>query len=317
MGNFGGYSLFPPVIKGLIIANAAVFFSQHFFLKFLSVGGDSLSDFFFYWMALFPIGEGSNFQIWQIISYQFLHGGFMHFFFNMFVLWMFGRELEEVWGGTKFLVFYLLSGIGAAVVQLLISPLFSSVAPTVGASGSVMGIMAAFALMDPNRSVLIFPIFIPVKIKFVVIFIIAGDLLMGLLSTNSMVAHFAHLGGAAAGYFLYKYGDDTGVYRFFSKLFGTKEPGHSDSFASFRNQNVYEDTSSNWGRPRNPFTNPFREKEAPPKQDAQPGSTINVNGEEITQAKIDEILDKISAAGYQSLTEREKKILFELSQKIK
>jgi len=316
MGNFGGFPGMPQVLKGLILANVGIFLLQHFVLQMFTVGGGSLAEQFFYWLALFPIADGSNFQFWQVISYQFLHGGFMHLFWNMLVLWMFGRELEMMWGSSRFLTFYLLCGIGAAIVQLVISPMFSSIAPTVGASGSIMGIMVAFALLEPNRTVIVFPIFVPIKIKYVIIFIIAGDLLMGFMAQNDMVAHFAHLGGAAAGWILYKFGDNIGIFKLVDRIFGVKSK-NTDTFGSFyqRPSNIYEQEPY-WQRPANPFQSAFKQKEEP-RPEPQKSNIININGEEITQQKIDEILDKISESGYQNLTDREKRILFELSQKIK
>lgn len=316
MGNFGGFNLFPPVIKTLIFANVGIFFIENFFLMLLNFDGIPLSKLFTYWLALYPIADGSNFQFWQVITYQFLHGSFMHLFFNMFVLWMFGRELEMLWGGSKFLTFYLLCGIGGAILHLVISPFVGGAGPTVGASGSIFGVMVAFALLDPNRSVIMFPLFIPVKIKYVVMFLIGMDLLMGFFSKNSFTAHFAHLGGAAAGWLFFKFGDDIGIFKFIDKLFGVTSTPNSTYRNPFqRPESVYERESA-WQRPSNPFVNPFKPKETTISEQPSKNS-INVNGEEITQQKIDEILDKISESGYQNLTEREKRILFELSQKIK
>ncbi len=317
-GRYGGGSgLFPPVIKGLLIANLVVFIIQNFFSVY-SVGDYSLGGFLFKYGALFPVGSG-NFFPWQLFSYQFLHGGFMHIFFNMFMLWMFGVELENNWGGRKFLIFYLLSGVGAGLTQLFISPMFSGVGPTVGASGSIYGVFVAFAMSFPNRSIMIFPFFIPIKAKYLIILLVGMDLLMG-ITTVSAVAHLAHIGGAAAGWFLFKFGEQLGIYRFINKLFSSKE---GTSTGGVGGGNFYEQQQS---QQRSQESGPkifksdwFKKKDDDERVEPSERKTskFHVNGEEIDQAKIDEILDKISESGYQSLTEREKEILFELSQKLK
>ncbi|MBI5325072.1 MAG: rhomboid family intramembrane serine protease [Ignavibacteriae bacterium] len=295
MRGFGG-TVFTPVIKTLIIINVSVFLIQTLFGVF-RIGEYSLGDLFFYYFALYPIGEHSNFFIWQLLSYQFLHGNIWHIFFNLLALWMFGIELEQMWGARKFIIFYLICGVGAGLVQLFISPMFAAPAPTIGASGSIYGILLAFGLTFPNRPIFMFPFFIPIPAKFFVLIYAGISLLMGFSSSGDSVAHFAHLGGAATGFLLLKIGDSIGLYRLFSKK--PKQEAHG---------NIYNEESkvykSNW----------FKRE---PEVKQEPQSKMVINGEEITQNKIDEILDKISASGYQNLTDREKHILFELSQKIK
>jgi membrane associated rhomboid family serine protease len=313
-GGFGGGRMFPPAIKGLIIANIVIYLLEHLFGAY-SFNNVSLDYIIFHYFALFPI-DASNFYPWQLISYQFLHGGFSHIFFNMIMLWMFGVELENIWGTKKFLLFYLISGMGAGLVQLFISPLIGSVGPTVGASGSIYGIFLAFALTFPDRHIMIFPLFIPIKAKYLILILVAMDFLMG-FSTTSSVAHFAHLGGAATGWLLLKYGDQTGIYGFFDKIFAKK--GGSTAWNS-SNHNSVTYNNKNDGQGANVFKSDWFKKSKKNQQE-QPqvkySSKFHVNGEEIDQSKIDEILDKISVSGYQALTEREKVILFELSQKLK
>jgi len=309
MGGLGKFNLFPPVIKGLLIANLAVFFLQYTIFEMLRVGDSNLSMYFFKYFALFPLSDG--FWPWQLVSYQFMHGGFSHIFFNLFALWMFGAEIENLWGSKKFLVFYLLAGVGAGLTQLLISPIISQVGPTVGASGSVYGIMLAFALTYPNRSIFVFPFFIPIKAKFLILILVGADLLMGFTSQSS-VAHFAHLGGAATGFFLIKFGDQIGIYNILNFLYSDK--GGSSRKYDKQPANVYK---ANWQNTRQSY---YNEDDSAYKVDdphsSKKSSDLWVDGENITQNKIDEILDKISESGYQNLTEREKKILFELSQKL-
>jgi membrane associated rhomboid family serine protease len=298
MGGLGKFNLFPPVIKGLLIANLVVFLLQYTIFEMLRVGNVNLDHYFFKYFALFPITEG--FWPWQLISYQFMHGGFSHIFFNLFALWMFGAEVESLWGSKKFLVFYLLAGVGAGLTQLLISPLFDQVGPTVGASGSVYGVLLAFALTYPDRSIFIFPFFIPIKAKFLIMILVGADLLMG-LTTESSVAHFAHLGGAATGFLLMKFGDQTGVYNILNFLYSDKGGGGS----SYQKQkaNVYK---VNWQNTRRSYYEDDAYKVDEPKTSSN-SSDFWVDGENITQSKIDEILDKISESGYQNLRKERRK----------
>ncbi|MFN3306546.1 MAG: rhomboid family intramembrane serine protease, partial [Candidatus Kapaibacteriota bacterium] len=141
-------------------------------------------------------------------------------FFNLFALWMFGVELETIWGSRKFLTFYILSGVGAGLFQLFIAPLFSEPLPTIGASGAVFGVLAAFGFTFPNRPVFMFPIFIPIPAKFFVIFYAGLAFLLGVTGSAGNVAHIAHLGGAFTGFILFKFGDQLGIYRLINRLTG-------------------------------------------------------------------------------------------------
>jgi membrane associated rhomboid family serine protease len=296
-GGGSRFSLIPPVIKTLIIINVAVFILQPFILETYSIAKIPIK----YFLMLIPSDGfmGLEFYPWQLLSYQFLHGSIWHLFFNMFALWMFGVELEAEWGSKKFIIYYLLCGIGAGLVQLAVPYLLPeyAAAPTIGASGAVYGILLAFAMMFPNRPIFMFPIFIPIPAKIFVLIYAGIALFMG-FSGSDGIAHFAHLGGAATGFWLYKFGDRIGIY----KLFGKKK----DSFAGSKQYgNIYQANWSNQSSPKYEY------------KPAESKKSIFVGGEEITQARIDEILDKISASGYQNLTEKEKQILFELSQKIR
>lgn len=209
------FTLLPPVIKNLLIINGlfALFF-------FFDTGART---WLFANLALFlPTSLNLNFPPdgtffpTQIITYMFLHSpnDFGHLFFNMFALWMFGTMVENIWGGRKFLTYYLVTGIGAGIAHLIylyiflennsipLSALTPPYIPTVvGASGAVYGIMVAYAYLFPNSRVNLY-FLIPVKAKYFVPGLIALDLIMGLSSRNDGVAHFAHLGGALVG-FLY------------------------------------------------------------------------------------------------------------------
>jgi membrane associated rhomboid family serine protease len=291
----------PPAIKTIVAINVVLFFLTYMTRSF-HFGEVSIASFLYENLTLYPIGDYfglPSFKIWQLITYQFMHANIGHIFFNLFSLWMFGSEVEEAWGAKKFTIFYLLSGVGAGLAQLFVSPLFGAIGPTVGASGAVYGIMLAFAMLNPDRSIMIFPIFIPIKAKYMIIGLIAFDLIVG-LTDPSNVAHFAHLGGAAMGFLLFKFGDRLGVYR----IFGIKKrPNHNYFYEDNAQKPIY---TMNWDAPKS-------KEETMPKEP----NRFYVNDEEITQNKIDEILDKINNSGYQNLSEKEKKILFELSKKIK
>ena len=181
----------PPVTQALLLANVAIFFLGEL------LGPGLLSAF-----ALWPIGAG--FWPWQIVTYAFLHGSFNHLFFNMLGLWMFGGELEQVWGQKRFIQFYSASVVAAALTQLLVNALLGSVAPTIGASGGLFGLLLAFAMIFPNRIILLFFV-IPMKAKYLVALYGLLELYQGAYVMNSGVAHFAHLGGMLGGLLTLRY----------------------------------------------------------------------------------------------------------------
>jgi membrane associated rhomboid family serine protease len=143
--------------------------------------------------------------LWQILTYGFLHGNVMHIAFNMFALWMFGRELEWLMGSQRFLIYFLVCVVGAALVQLLVASFQGGLYPTVGASGGVFGILLAYGLTFPNRIVmLLFPP-IPMKAKYFVLFYGLLELYLGVSGNAPGVANFAHLGGMLFGFLLLQY----------------------------------------------------------------------------------------------------------------
>jgi len=157
-------------------------------------------DLFF---ALWPIGSG-RFLPWQVLSYAFLHGSMMHLFFNMLGLWMFGSELERLWGPRRYLQFLLAGVLAAAVAQLLITLLAGSRVPTVGASGGLFALLLAFGMLFPNR--VIMPLFPPIPMKARTFVTVFGALELALgLAGSSGVAHFAHLGGMVGGWLMIRY----------------------------------------------------------------------------------------------------------------
>ena len=292
---FGRFSVFPPVIKNLLIINAVVFFIQVLGNSLL-IGGKPLGYILNVWFALNPIGENYNFQIWQLISYQFMHGGFGHIFFNMFILWMFGMEIENIWGSRKFLYFYLICGVAAGLAQLFIAPLFSAPALTIGASGAVFGVMIAFAMSFPDRYIYLW-FLIPIKAKYLIGFLFVLEIFW-IGEAGSNVAHLAHLGGAVAGF-----------------IFIMLDKRIDVPFKRMINRSYGSSGSNQFENPFSGLSERFKKKRSE-IQDAKYYDLNDGDDEQITQDQIDKILDKISQSGYQNLTEKEKKILFEASKKM-
>lgn len=317
--------MFTPVIKSLLIANIVVFLIQHFFIGTLTFNGTSLGNVFIKYFALWQINFGHilpfegdyQFYPWQLITYQFMHADFWHLFMNMFALWMFGSELEQNWGKQRFIAYYLIAGIGAALIHMAVTPFFGEIRPTVGASGAIYGILLAFGMTYPNRPIFMFPLFIPIPAKYFVM-IFAGIELINGVSGVSGVAHFAHLGGALTGFILLKYGKHIGFEKLVKLLSGGQYYDNSSNYNSFGNDSY----SSNYSQPKvNIYKFSYKSEQTEPAPQIYKTPEPNqkkyiIDGEEITQVKIDIILDKISASGYQNLTEREKYILTELSKKL-
>ena len=182
----------PPITQALLLINVAAFCIDFF-----------LGAWFTQTFALWPLGHG--FLPWQVLTYAFLHGSVGHLFFNMLGLWMFGSELERVWGQRRYLQFYAVSVLVAAATQLLVTGLLGSGNPTVGASGGLFGLLLAFGMTFPNR--IIMPLFppIPMKAKIFVAVFGALELAMGFYSPTGGVAHFAHLGGMLGGFLMIRY----------------------------------------------------------------------------------------------------------------
>ncbi len=297
-----GFSFFPPMIKLLLISNVAVFV-----LMIIASGITidyplNLNHLLTKYFALIPFSDGivpidnmrgidAVFLPWQLITYQFMHSlqSFTHILFNMFMLWMFGMELENMMGSKKFLIFYLISGVGAGLLHLLFSP---GHVPVIGASGAVYGVMVAFAMSFPDRYIYIY-FLIPVKAKYLITFLVIFEYIS--VGSPSIVAHLAHLGGALTGAIFILI--DRKYYLRLDKIFDNLK-------------NTY--TKKTDSGPKTPFRRPVHNQ--PDVQDAN-FYDINDVSSVPDQEEIDRILDKISRSGYQNLTEKEKKILFNASKK--
>ena len=190
----------PPGTQTLVWINAIAFVLDLYFF-----GGRLSGE-----LALWPLGSAAvgapGFMPWQLITYSFFHEGFAHIFLNMLGLMMFGSDIERVWGRSRFLTYYFTCVISAGVTQLLFTWFSGSIAPTVGASGGVFGLLLAFALLFPRRTVvLLFP---PIPMPAWLFVTIYGviELYQGVAGTQAGVAHFAHLGGMLGGWLLIRYG---------------------------------------------------------------------------------------------------------------
>ena len=194
------FGTIPPVTRALILANVAIFGAQAL-----------LGDRFVAAFALWPLGSasvlgpesGAGFNLWQLVTYAFLHGNTLHLFFNMFALYMFGGEIERVFGPRRYLQYYFVTVIVAAITQLVVSGVGSATPyPTVGASGGVFGLLLAFGMLFPRRMIML--IFPPIPMPAWLFVTVYGvlELYLGVTGTSQGVAHFAHLGGMLGGFLM-------------------------------------------------------------------------------------------------------------------
>ncbi len=225
----------PPVVKNLIIINVIMFLALYGIDSAFGIDLNRVLGLFYF--------KSPYFEPYQIVTHMFMHGSLGHLFFNMFALWMFGKVLEQVWGSKRFLIYYFVTGLGAAFLHMFVNHLELASAikqasevygidnysdeiirqllntgstlaqkvgiglyvPTIGASGAVFGVLLAFGMLFPNtRLMLLFPP-IPIKAKYFVIGYGVIELYLGLTQSASNIAHFAHLGGMLFGFLLIKY----------------------------------------------------------------------------------------------------------------
>ncbi len=267
--NFSGFkkqgSPLDSVIVRIIIANAAMFI-----LTWMPIGRPITA-----YLALTPKLVLTRGYVWQMVTYMFLHADFWHITLNMFVIWMFGRTLEQIWGGTRFLKFYLACGLGGAVFSFL----FAYNTPVIGASAASYGILLAFAVMFPNQRLLLWFV-IPVKARNLAIGLAILSLVMGIRGGGN-IAHFAHLGGMAAALVMLR-----GEYQF-------------RRFRNFISSRL----------PKIPVKVSFDgDRDDGERQEAPAGV------QESDMDKIDSILDSISDKGYENLSETERRILEKYSE---
>lgn len=290
----------PPITKNIIIINVLFFLAMFVTPRY----GIDLTEMFGLHFFL-----ASDFRIYQLLTYMFMHGNVMHILFNMFAVWMFGRIVENAWGSRRFLIYYLVCGIGAGLFLELVQYIdyamrlsaydsvnigssiismnaYLNLMTTVGASGAVYGILLAFGLSYPEERMFIFPIPFPIKAKYFVIGYAVIELISGLSSTNDGVAHFAHLGGMVVGFFLIL---------FWSRGNGRIAGGYIDRIRKFFQAKQKPKMKVHYGERNADYQYNARKQE--------------------NQTEIDRILDKLRKSGYESLTVEEKKKLFEATNK--
>jgi membrane associated rhomboid family serine protease len=188
----------PPVTTALIIANVALFLLQNLVPQLIV-------PFALWPLATTSMSIGASFAPWQLVTYAFLHGSLLHLAFNMFALYMFGSAIEQVFGTRRYLVFYFVSVLSAAITQLIVAMVTHGIYPTIGASGGVFGLLLAYAIYFPrNRVMLLFPP-VPMPARVFVIVYAGIELLLGVTGSQEGVAHFAHLGGMAGAWLLLRF----------------------------------------------------------------------------------------------------------------
>ena len=182
----------PPTTFALIIINVIVFLID-------GISGNALGG----RLALWPLG--TFFMPWQLVTYAFVHAGITHLLFNMYGLYTFGADVERVWGAPRFLRYYAVCIVTAALAQLIVTFVTGAYYPTVGASGAVFGLLYAYARLFPQRRLML--IFLPFPLAAPVFVLLYGalELTLGVTGTQEGVAHFAHLGGLAGGYLFLKF----------------------------------------------------------------------------------------------------------------
>ena len=181
--SFGGP--ITPIVKFILLACGGMFLVQH-------LVGETI----YAWLGLTPFKVCKEFYLWQAVSYIFLHAGILHLVFNLFTLYIFGSTLEQLWGSWFFCKYFFITGIGAGISMILVTP--SLTAPTVGASGAIFGILLAYALYFPNRVVYFLFIF-PIKTKYLILIYGLVTFYVSFWQTESNIAHLAHLGGMLFG----------------------------------------------------------------------------------------------------------------------
>jgi len=160
-------------------------------------------------LSLIPAEVVQQGAVWQLVTYMFLHAplpNIWHIVFNMFALWMFGNALERAWGFRRFMIYYLVTGIGAGLVTVLVALISGQIpmlTPNIGASGAIYGVLLAFAMLFPEQPIFVF--FLPMPAKYAVFLMGAISFLSGVTGTNPGVGHFAHLGGILVGYLFIKW----------------------------------------------------------------------------------------------------------------
>ena len=300
-----GFRVLPTIVKHLLIINILMFVATFTFERFHIDLTDYLGLHFF---------KASGFHVYQFVTYMFIHANFGHLFFNMFALWMFGNTLENMWGSKRFLLFYMVCGIGAGLCQELVQYIqyanslaqyetvnlggqivtmdtYLNMLTTVGASGAIYGLLLAFGMTFPNSMIYLY-FFFPIKAKWFVIGYAVVELFLGFQGVDN-VAHFAHLGGMLFGLILILY---------------WRKHSINGPDTNFDIKSKFQKMKSKLGGNRMQYTRYEEIKDEVPRND---GDYNRQRAEK--ERNVDAILDKVSKNGYGSLTEEEKEFLFKNS----
>ena len=307
----------PTVTKNLLILNVLAYLVGMVF----GIHSGGFNDLFGLHFFLAP-----DFGVYQFVTYMFMHDGLRHLFFNMFALWMFGCIVERTWGARKFLFFYMVCGIGAGLLQEMAqfvqfymlaaenvkgfnfshilsvanaNAAYLNSLTTVGASGAIYGILLAFGMLYPEERMFIFPLPVPIKVKFFVVGYVAIELFMAFSTSNDGVAHLAHLGGMLFGFLLIRY--------------WRRHPGRGYNRVGGRQ--FFDSMRSSWEQRTHrkaDTTNSFGHTSTRSNGERNPDWDYNAR-RRASQEEIDRILDKIRRNGYDSLTRDEKQTLFDAS----
>jgi membrane associated rhomboid family serine protease len=266
-----------PWVRGIIMANAAVYL-----LTITVFTGPWIYEF----SAFNPQSLASAW--WTFLTYMFVHGGFLHLLFNMLVLFFFGPAVEERMGGSSFAIYYFVCGIGGALFSLLIS-FFTPVAPFVGASAAVLGVALAFAMHWPDAPVYVFPLPVPIKVKWLVGFLIVVNLWAGIVGADTGIAYLAHLGGLLFGFVFLK---SEAHFMQRTQGFVRSQPGPMEARAA-------------------------RARKSAETAGVRAGAPNESDNRRTKYDEVDRVLDKISESGLDSLSQEERALLDEASRDLR
>lgn len=317
----------PPVTKNLLVINILMYLAY----VVAQQSGVDLND-----LLGLHFFKSKSFHLYQLVSYMFMHANLQHIFFNMLALWMFGRIIEQSWGAKRYLIFYMVCGVGAGLCQEAVQyiqyiteglasyqfvdfgggmripmEMYLAQWTTVGASGAIYGILLGFGLTYPNATIMLLIPPLPLKAKWLVVGYAVIELWAGLTSVGSNVAHFAHLGGMLFGLALIMY-------------WRRKNEIGSNGFTAWKEYKPRRESGSKWnifGGRRNGFSvksSSFGGRHHPHSDDRDIGPAPHSDPaaeRRARQEEVDRILDKVRHSGYSCLTDEEKKTLFDFRNK--
>lgn len=303
-----------PAVKVILILNLVFYVLAYWVTPMVPL--DGYTDWFTNFNALHPV-QSEGFAVYQYVTYMFMHGGFLHLFWNMWALMIFGNAVEQQMGTKQFWIFYLVSGVGSALLNQFMS--FIGIMPPtflVGASGAIYGVMAAAAFFFPNAKLFIIPIPFPIKLKWLVAGYFVLEFGQGLFAVDR-VAHFAHVGGLVVGLIyalvwwqIQKSRQNRGGYNQWtsSSTYNSRSNSYSGSYD--KGEGFFSKMKETFSGSRKPKMKVTEVRETNAADHAYNERKRQENDE------IDRILDKIRKNGYQNLTEEEKAKLFDASKKM-